>query len=68
MSLKIKSLEDHVALSDKIKLEMRDKLRITEDGNREMMAFIRNLQQQGDQELASMRNFLQQKITDDQTN
>lgn len=65
MNLKIKSLEDQVMLSDKIKIELRDKLRVTEDGNREMMAFIKNLQQQGDQELASMRNFLQQKITDD---
>jgi len=30
-------------LSDKIKIELRDKLRVTEDGNREMMAFIKNL-------------------------
>ena len=32
-----------------------------------MIAFIKNLQQQGDVELSSMRNFLQNKITEDQS-
>jgi len=40
---------------------------VSEDGNREMIAFIKNLQQQGDVELSSMRNFLQNKITEDQS-
>lgn len=32
-----------------------------------MIAFIKNLQQQGDIELSSMRNFLQNKISEDQS-
>ena len=59
VALKVKNLEDQALLSDKIRTELRDKLRVTEDGNREMISFIKNLQQQGDQELSSMRNFLQ---------
>ena len=48
VALKVKNLEDQVLLSDKIRTEIRDKLRVTEDGNREMISFIKNLQQQGD--------------------
>lgn len=48
VALKVKNLEDQVLLSDKIRTELRDKLRVTEDGNREMISFIKNLQQQGD--------------------
>tara|TARA_B100000519_G_C14010037_1_gene328239 strand:+ start:427 stop:645 length:219 start_codon:yes stop_codon:yes gene_type:complete len=55
---KIKNLEVQVNLSEQTRNEMRDKLRVAEDGNREMITFIKNLQQQGDAELSSMRNFL----------
>lgn len=48
VALKVKNLEDQALLSDKIRTELRDKLRVTEDGNREMISFIKNLQQQGD--------------------
>ena len=64
----MKSLEDQVLLADRTRNELRDKLRVTEDNNREMINFIKNLQSQGDSELSSMRSFLQQKISDDQTN
>jgi hypothetical protein len=56
---KLKSLEDQVMLGDKTRAELSQKLRITEDNNREMVTFIKNLQTQGDQELSSMRQFLQ---------
>lgn len=49
-------------------MELREKLRLTEDNNREMVNFIKNLQSQGDQELSSMRAFLQQKISEDYQN
>ena len=52
---KLKGLEDQVLLGDRVRVELRDKLRITEDNNREMVNFIKNLQSQGDQELSSMR-------------
>ena len=67
MSVKIKNLEDQVLLTEQTKNELREKLRIADDGNREMIAFIKNLQQQGDIELSSMRNFLQNKISEDQS-
>jgi hypothetical protein len=41
--LKVKNLEDQVILSDKIKIDLRAKLQVTEEGNREMMSFIKNL-------------------------
>lgn len=53
--------------SEQSKNELRDKLRQAEDGNRELMSFIKNLQQQEEVELSSMRNFLQNKITEDLT-
>lgn len=59
ITTKIKNLEDQVLLGEKTRLDLRDKLRVTEDNNREMINFIKNLQSQGDQELSSMRNFLQ---------
>jgi hypothetical protein len=66
--MKIKNLEEQVLLGEKTRIDLRDKLRVTEDNNREMINFIKNLQSQGDQELSSMRNFLQSKISEDQTN
>ena len=65
---KVKLLEDQVSLGDKTRQELNQKLRVTEDNNREMVSFIKNLQTQGDQELSSMRQFLQQKISEDHAN
>lgn len=67
MSVKIKNMEEQILLTEQSKNELREKLRIADDGNREMIAFIKNLQQQGDIELSSMRNFLQNKISEDQS-
>lgn len=55
-------------LGEQTRMELREKLRLTEDNNREMVNFIKNLQSQGDQELSSMRQFLQQKISEDYQN
>lgn len=44
MSIKIKNLEEQVLLTEQSKNELREKLRIADDGNREMIAFIKNLQ------------------------
>ena len=41
---KIKLLEDQVTLGDKTRQELNQKLRVTEDNNREMVSFIKNLQ------------------------
>ena len=60
-------MEEQILLTEQSKNELREKLRIADDGNREMIAFIKNLQQQGDIELSSMRNFLQNKISEDQS-
>lgn len=45
---KLKSLDDQVSLGERTRVELRDKLRVTEDNNREMVNFIKNLQNQGD--------------------
>jgi hypothetical protein len=37
----MKSLEDQVVLGDKSRAELRDKLRITEENNREMLNFVK---------------------------
>lgn len=47
---------------------MRDKLRASEENNHQMVSFIKSLQTQGDMELSSMRQVLQQKISEDQQN
>ena len=59
----------------KLEWNLEKKLRLTEDNNREMVNFIKNLQSskspksgKGDQELSSMRQFLQQKISEDYQN
>lgn len=62
---KLKSLEDQVQLGEATRQEMRDKLRIADDSNKELAKFIRSLQTQSDGELSSMRQFLQQKVNED---
>ena len=44
ITVKLKSLEDQVLLGEKTRIDLRDKLRVTEDNNREMINFIKNLQ------------------------
>mgnify|MGYP000023212144 FL=1 len=40
--LKVKNLEEQVLMSDKTRIELRDKLRVAEEGNREMISFIKD--------------------------
>mmetsp|Transcript_2287 Transcript_2287/g.2231 ORF Transcript_2287/g.2231 Transcript_2287/m.2231 type:complete len:189 (+) Transcript_2287:513-1079(+) len=44
---------------------MRDRLKNADEANRELMNFIKSIQNQGDQELTQMRSFLQEKLNDD---
>ena len=55
MLIKVKNLEEQIQVSEQTGHMVRDKLRITEDNNREMINFIKGLQSQGDSELNSMR-------------
>lgn len=41
--VKMKNMEDQILFTEQSKNELRDKLRVAEDGNREMIAFIKNL-------------------------
>lgn len=43
ITLKVKNLEEQVVMSEKTKMDLRDKLRVAEEGNREMISFIKNL-------------------------
>lgn len=50
---------------EKTKVEMRDRLRVADENNRELMNFIKSIQTQSDQELTQMRAFLQDKLNED---
>lgn len=58
VSQKILSLEDQIRREEKMRVELRDKLKNSEEANREMVNFIKSIQNQGDQELTQMRQFL----------
>lgn len=45
---KINYLEDTIKREEKTKLEMRDRLRIADENNRELMNFIKSIQSQSD--------------------
>jgi hypothetical protein len=55
---KINFLEDQIKREEKNKVEMRDRLRISDENNRELMNFIKSIQTQSDQELTQMRTYL----------
>ena len=55
---RISSLEGSLNREEKLRLEMREKLRVSEEQNRELANFIKSLQTQSDQELTQMRTFL----------
>jgi hypothetical protein len=61
-------VEEQLQREEKLRTEMLGKLRETEDQNRQMSTFIKNLQDQGDQELSQMRELMQKKLTDDHVN
>ncbi len=65
---RISSLEGSLNREEKLRLEMRDKLRVSEEQNRELANFIKSLQTQSDQELTQMRTFLQDKLNEDHIN
>ena len=45
---KIQFLEDSIKREEKTKLEMRDRLRVADENNRELMNFIKSIQTQSD--------------------
>lgn len=65
---RITSLEGSISREEKLRMEMRDKLRVSEEQNRELANFIKSLQTQSDQELTQMRTFLQDKLNEDHLN
>ena len=44
---------------------MREKFRIQEDNSRDVINFVKSIQNQGDQELSQMRVFFQDKLNGD---
>jgi hypothetical protein len=62
---KISIVEDNVRREEKARVELREKLRVSEEQNREMVNFIKSIQTQGDVELSQMRQFLQEKLNED---
>lgn len=68
MTLQIKSLTDQMRIIELDKKKLNNKLQDAVGQNNELTGFIKSLQNQSDTEMNSMRAFLQQKVTDDQTN
>lgn len=62
---RIQALEQALTREEKVRLDMREKLRVSEEQNRELANFIKSLQTQSDQELTQMRTFLQDKLNED---
>ncbi len=48
---RIQALEQSLVREEKVRLDMREKLRVSEEQNRELANFIKSLQTQSDQEL-----------------
>jgi hypothetical protein len=48
---RIQALEQSLIREEKVRLDMREKLRVSEEQNRELANFIKSLQTQSDQEL-----------------
>lgn len=51
VTARIQALEQSLQREEKVRLEMRDKLRLSEEQNRELANFIKSLQTQSDTEL-----------------
>jgi phosphopantetheine adenylyltransferase len=58
VTARIQALEQSLQREEKVRLDMRDKLRVSEEQNRELANFIKSLQTQSDSELTQMRTFL----------
>jgi phosphopantetheine adenylyltransferase len=58
VTARIQALEQSLQREEKVRLDMRDKLRVSEEQSRELANFIKSLQTQSDSELTQMRTFL----------
>lgn len=58
-------LEQNVRNDEMLRNELKNKLRVTEEHNQDLAHFIKGLHNQSETELASMRNFLQAKQSED---
>jgi dsDNA-specific endonuclease/ATPase MutS2 len=65
VNARIAALENSLNREEKMRLELREKLRVSEEQSRELANFIKSLQTQSDQELTQMRSFLQDKLNED---
>jgi hypothetical protein len=45
---KVKYLEENINREEKTRVELRDKLRVADENNRELMNFIKSIQSQSD--------------------
>jgi hypothetical protein len=67
LQLQVRQLGDAMRIQELTKNDLKDKLAASDVKNNELTAFIKSLQSQGDAELNSMRAFLQQKVSEDQS-
>ena len=62
---KISFLEEALQREERARIELRDKFRAQEEGSRDVINFIKSVQNQGDQELSQLRTYLQEKLNGD---
>ena len=65
MSAKLEKLQDQVDFNEKQRSDLRERLLKSEDANKELINFIKNLQSQNDKEMSSIRQFMQQKLSEE---
>jgi hypothetical protein len=67
LEAQLRSLRDKDRADENLRNELRLKLTQAEDYNMEMANFIRGLQNQSEAELSQMRDFLKNKVMEDQS-
>jgi len=65
ISSKLAVLEEQLRVEERLRMDLREKLRQQEDANREIQNFVKSVQSQGDSELSQMRAYLQDKLSED---
>jgi hypothetical protein len=65
MALKLRKLEEIIEFGERTKGELRERLMKSEESNKELVSFMKGLQSQNDKEMSTLRQIIQQKITED---
>ena len=65
---RLQQLEEKAKREENMRNELREKLRISEGNQKELLSYLKNFQKQEDLELTQMRSLLQDKYSEDHSN